>query len=155
MSIDGDISYTLASVFDNSGNTGKVAILELIASRILESQYNLVYNQMFSDNNVVKAAAANTLKFIVTDENLNDMFTLLEQTDTEYIPAVQESINVVLKNLPEDDQAKLVSERISKSNKKHLYYSALANIGSTNAIEQITEVTIKNLALIVMRHLMH
>lgn len=139
MSIDGDISYTLASVFDNSGNTGKVAILELIASRILESQYNLVYNQMFSDNNVVKAAAANTLKFIVTDENLNDMFTLLEQTDTEYIPAVQESINVALKNLPEDDQAKLVSERISKSNKKHLYYSALANIGSTNAIEQITE----------------
>lgn len=139
MSIDGDISYTLASVFDNSGDAGKTAIMELIASRILESQYSLVYNQMFSDNKDVKAAAANTLKFIVTDENLNDMFTLLEQTDTENVPAVQASINAALKNISKDEQTKLVTERISKSSKKHLYYSALANIGSSEAIVQITE----------------
>src|SRR5690606_36872179 len=50
MTIDGDISYTLASVFDKSGDAGKTAIMELIASRILEDQYSLVYNQMFSDN---------------------------------------------------------------------------------------------------------
>ena len=139
MSIDGDISYTLASVFESSGDTGKKAILEIISSRILESQYNLVYNQMFSDNNAVKAAAANTLKYIVVDENLNDMFTLLEQSDAEYVPAIQESINAALKNLSDEDKTKVVSERINKSNKKHLYYRALAGIGSADAIEQITE----------------
>ncbi|HZJ74227.1 MAG TPA: DUF1080 domain-containing protein, partial [Perlabentimonas sp.] len=139
MSIDGNISYALASVFDNSGDAGKIAIMELIASRILESQYSLVYNQMLSENKDVKAAAANTLKFIVTYENLNDMFTLLEQTDTENVPAVQASINAALKNISKDEQTKLVTERISKSSKKHLYYSALANIGSSDAIVQITE----------------
>lgn len=139
MTINGDISYTLASVFDNSGDAGKIAIMELIASRILEDQYSLAYNQMFSNNKAVKAAAANTLKYVVKDENLNDMFTLLDQTDSEYVPAVQASVNAALKNISKDEQTKIVSERISKSNKKHLYYSALANIGSTDAIEQISE----------------
>lgn len=139
MTINGDVSYTLASVFESSGNAGKKAILEIISSRILESQYSLVYNQMFGNNKEVKAAAANTLKYIVTDENLNDMFTLLEQTDAEYVPAIQESINAALKSLSKEDQTKLVSERISKSNKKHLYYSALAGIGSAEAIKQISD----------------
>jgi HEAT repeat protein len=139
LSIEGDISYTLASVFDGCGDTGKKAIHEIISSRILESQYSLVYNQMFSDNKAVKAAAANTLKYIVKYENLNDMFTLLEQSDSEYIPAIQASINAALKSLSDTEKTNLVSERISKSNKKHLYYSALASIGTSDAIKQIVE----------------
>ena len=139
LTIDEDVAYTLASVFETSGDAGKLAILEIISSRILESQYNLVYNQMFTNNDVVKTASANTLKYIVTDQNLNDMFTLLEQTDAEYVPAVQASINAGLKNLTDEEQTKVVSERIGKSNKKHLYYSALAGIGSADAIEQITQ----------------
>ena len=139
MSFDGDISYTLASVFDSSGDAGKIAVLELISNRKMESQYNLVYNQMYSDNEAVKVAAASTLKYVATDKNLDDLFALLEQSDNKYVSAIQQAINAALSYLPEDDQTKLVSDRISKSNKKHLYYSALAGIGSSESIEQLTE----------------
>ncbi len=139
MSFNGDISYTLASVYESSDDEGKKAILELISNRKMESQYNLVYNQMFSDNQAVKTAAASTLKNVVTDKNLNDLFVLLEQSDEEYTSAIQHAINTGLSDLPQEDQTKLVSERISKSNKKHLYYSALAGIGSSESIEQLNE----------------
>ncbi|RNC65550.1 DUF1080 domain-containing protein [Proteiniphilum sp. X52] len=134
----GDISYTLASVFEDCGDAGKTAILELIASRKMESQYNLVYNQMFSDNRTVKAAAAHSLKDVSTDKNLPDLFTLLEREDAAYIPAIQQAINAALSYLPAEGQLPLVSERMKSSPKKHLYYTALANSESQEAMDIIT-----------------
>lgn len=136
---DGDISYTLASVFDQSGDAGKVAILELIANRKMESQYNLVYNQLFSDNDVVKAVAASTLKDVATDKNLPDLFTLLEQPGQKNVPAIRQAINAALSYLPATEQLELVTNRMNRSSNKHLYYSALANSGSKEALESITE----------------
>ncbi|WP_026327604.1 DUF1080 domain-containing protein [Proteiniphilum acetatigenes] len=135
---NGDISYTLASVFEDSDDTGKTAILELIASRKMESQYNLVYNQIFSDNGTVKAAAANSLKDVATDKNLPDLFTLLEREDATYVPAIQQAINAALSYLPAEEQLPLVTERMKNSPKKHLYYTALANSESQEAMDIIT-----------------
>lgn len=134
----GDISYTLASVFNDSGDEGKKAILQLIAERKMESQYNLVYNQMFTDNEAVKKEAASTLKYVSTDKNLNDLFTLLEQQDAQYTPALQNAINAVLSGLAVNEQIQLVTGQMEKSSKKHLYYSALANTQSPKAMEIIT-----------------
>ena len=63
----------------------------------MDAQYNLVYNQMFIDDKEVKASAANALKDVSTDKNLNDLFTLLEQSDSEYVPAIQQAINAALR----------------------------------------------------------
>jgi|AGTN01.3.fsa_nt_gi FOG: HEAT repeat len=136
---NGDISYTLASVFNDSGDAGKKAILQLIANRKMESQYNLVYNQMFTGNATVKAEAANTLKDVATDKNLPDLFILLEQSDAGYVPAIQQAVNAALSYLPVDEQLELVSDRMKKSGNKYRYYSALANSGSQEAMDIITE----------------
>ncbi len=135
----GDISYTLASVFDTSGDEGKKAILGLIGSRKLESQYNLVYNQLFTDNEEVKGVAANTLREVVSDKNLPDLFTLLEQPGQTQVPAIRQAINAALSTLPADQQLELVTDRMNRSANKHLYYSALANSGSSESLEKITE----------------
>ena len=135
----GDISYTLASVFNESGDVGKKAILQLIANRKMESQYNLVYNQMFTGNENVKTEAANTLQYVSTDKNLPDLFTLLEQSDAANVPALQQAVNAALSYLPANEQMKLVSDRMNKSVNKHLYYTALANSGSQKAMEMITK----------------
>ncbi|WP_298648778.1 DUF1080 domain-containing protein [uncultured Proteiniphilum sp.] len=135
---NGDISYTLASVFEQSGDAGKKAILELISSRKMESQYNLVYNQMFGNNAAVKSVAANTLKDVVTDKNLPDLFTLLERSDAAHVPAIQQAINAALAYLPAEEQLPLVTERMKSSSNKHLYYTALANSGSQEAMDIIT-----------------
>lgn len=135
---NGDISYTLASVFEDSSDTGKTAILELIANRKMENQYNLVYNQMFSSNTTVKTAAANTLRDVSTDKNLSDLFTLLEREDVTYVPAIQQAINAALSHLPVERQLPLVTERMKNSPNKHLYYTALANNESRQAMDIIT-----------------
>lgn len=135
----GDISYTLASVFDDCGEAGKKAILDLISKRKMGSQYNLVYNQMFTDNAAVKLAAANTLKDIVTDSNLPDLFTLLEQSDPAYIPAIQQAVNAALNYLPAEEQLRLVSGKMKISSRKPVYYPTLANSGSPEAINAITK----------------
>jgi len=135
----GDISYTLASVFNESGDTGKKAVLQLIADRKMESQYNLVYNQMFTGNETVKTEAANTLQYVSTDKNLPDLFTLLEQSAAANVPALQQAVNTALSYLPANEQMKLVSDRMNKSANKHLYYTALANSGSQEAMDMITK----------------
>lgn len=135
----GDISYTLASVFNDATEEGKIAILQLIANRRMESQYNLVYNQMFQDNNGVKAEAAKTLQYVTTDENLNDLFLLLEQSDAAYTASIQNAINAALSNLPAADQLAMVTQKMNASSNKNLYYSALANSGSRQAMEAITQ----------------
>lgn len=135
---NGDISYVLSSVFNDSSDQGKVAILQLIAKRRMESQYNLVYNQLFTDNQIVKTEAANTLQYVVTENNLKDLFVLLEKPETDYIPALQKAINASLSNLSADEQMALIAEQTSKPNaKSHLYYPAMAFTGSQKAMDQL------------------
>lgn len=136
---NGDISYTLASVFEDCGDTGKKAILELISNRKMECQYNLVYNQMFGNNKIIKSAAAHTLKDVSTNENLPDLFTLLEQADASDVPAIQQAINAALDYLPAEEQLDMVTQRMKNSPNKHFYYTALANSESQEAINIITK----------------
>lgn len=138
-SYNGDISYTLASVFDSSDDEGKIAALQLMSNRKMESQYNLVFNQMFIDNPTVKAEAAKTLKDVASTDNLDDLFNLLEQSDSEYTSSLQSAINSVLSTLPQDEQMKVVTKQMNSTNKKHLYYSALANSQSKEAMDAIID----------------
>ncbi len=139
LTFKGNIASDIASIFEMSGDEGKKAILDLIAARKMESQYNLVFNQMFTNNATVKAAAANTLKAVATDKNLNDLFTLLEQPGQTEIPALQQAINAALSYLPANQQLETVTGHMKRSVNKHLYYNALANSGSQEALKTIAE----------------
>jgi HEAT repeat protein len=135
-SYNGDISNALASTFEDCGDAGKTAILELISNRKMVSLYSLVYGQLFVD--AVKPAAADALKNVVTDKNLPDLFTLLEQADEAQVAPVQQAINAALNCLPANEQTPPVAERMKTSSRKHLYYTALANSGSQEALDFIT-----------------
>lgn len=137
---DGDMAYTLASVFNDSSDEGKIAILNLIADRRMESQYNLVYNQLFIDNKKIKDEAAKTLQYVVTDKNLNDLFMLLEKPETDFVPALQKAINSSLSNMSADEQLKLITEKTKDPGAKvHLYYPAMAFSGSEDAMNKLVE----------------
>ena len=136
----GDMSYVLASVFNDSSDEGKIAILQLIADRRMESQYNLVYNQLFTNNATVKAEAAKTLQYVSTKDNLNDLFLLLEKPETDYIPALQNAINASLSGLTADEQMTIIAKQASKPGaKSHLYYPAMAYTGTQKAMDQLME----------------
>ena len=135
---NGDMSYELASVFNESSDQGKVAILQLIADRRMESQYNLVYNQLFTNNPTVKTEAAKTLQYVTTEDNLKDLFVLLEKPETDFVPALQKAINASLFNLSADEQMAVIEKQTSKPNAmSHLYYPAMAFTGTQNAMDQL------------------
>ncbi len=134
----GDMSYVLASVFNDSSDQGKIAILQLIATRRMESQYNLVYNELFTNKQTVKAEAAKTLQYVVTEDNLNDLFVLLEKPETDFVPALQRSINASLSNLSADEQMIIIAKQTSNPEaKNHLYYPAMAYTGTQEAMDQL------------------
>ncbi|MDR0422721.1 MAG: DUF1080 domain-containing protein [Proteiniphilum sp.] len=139
LAFDGDISPALDSVFEHCGDTGKRAVMELIAGRGMKSRYDLVVRQLSADNATVRSAAAGALKEVVTDSHLPDLFRLLEASDEALIPAVQQAISAALDCLPASEQTVRVAERMESSPKKHLYYTALANSGSQEAMEMITQ----------------
>jgi len=136
---NGDISYTLASIFNESGDAGKIAALQLIADRKMDSQYSLVYNQMFTENETVKTEAAKTLQQVVSDSNLDDLFLLLEKSNEKNTTSIQQAINAALSYLPADRQQQIVTEKMNQSANKHLYFSPLANSGSQTALDAITK----------------
>ena len=137
---DGDMSYVLASIFNDSSNEGKNAILQLISSRRMESQYNMVYNQLFIDNPTVKTEAAKTLQYVSTEENLKDLFLQLEKPGAEFVPELQNAINASLSNLSADEQIEIIAEQASKPGaKSHLYYPAMAYTGTPEAMNQLVE----------------
>ncbi len=137
---DGDMSYVLASVFNDSSEQGKIAILQLIAHRKMESQYNMVYNQLFTDNATVKAEAAKTLQHVATKDNLNDLFMLLEKPETDFVSALQKAINAAMYDLSAEEQMTIITKQASKPGvKKHLYYPAMAYTGTQEAMSQLME----------------
>ena len=73
---------------------------------------------------------------MATDKNLTSLFTLLEQPGQTEIPALQQAITA-LSYLPADQQLETVTGQMKRSVNKHLYYTALANSESQEALETI------------------
>lgn len=139
LSYHGDLSQTLAAVYDGCGTEGKIAALQLMAARQMKSQYPLVLSQMSVGNDPVKAEAVRTLKCVVTEKNIPELFDLLEQSDASQLASIQEALNAALSYLIPDQQMQLVSEKMNQSTKSQLYYNALANIGTKAAMDAITK----------------
>ena len=136
----GDMSYELTSKFNDSSKEGKIAILQLIASRRMMNQYTMVYNLLSTDNAMVKAEAANTLQYVSTEKNLKDLFLQLEKPSGEFIPPLQNAINAALSNLTGDQQIDIIAKQVSKLGaKSHLYYPAMAYTGTQEAMGQLVE----------------
>lgn len=133
----GDISGALASVFDDCSKPGKIAVLQLMANRRMHDQYRLVYDQLFTDDETVKAEAAKTLRYVATEENLPELFGLLEQTDDKYLASIQQAVNAALSMLTPEEQMSQVTKRMNASDKKYVYYVALANSGTPQALDVI------------------
>jgi len=139
LSYDGDLSGPLAKVFDEASSEGKVVALQIMATRRMINQYQLVVNQLQASDVHVQDAALQALKEVVTEKNIPELFSLLEKTDAKKIPFIQEAINAALSNLSTAQQMALVAEKMNQSAKSFLYYSALASIGTKSALEIVTK----------------
>lgn len=129
----------LATAYPLSTSEGKTAILSILSSRQMTGQSSLVYSQFASTDKNIKSQAAKSLAAVSTQENLPALFNLLETSEPEYIPALQNAVNSALSYLTPEEQSKMITEKMNSSTKKYLYYNALANIGTPAELNKITD----------------
>jgi HEAT repeat protein len=128
-----NLSKILGSAFPSSSDAGKAAVLEIIGARGMKGHYPLVLAQIESDNTMIKLQATKSLKSIVNDENLPELFNLLENSGKEYASDLQEALKSALSPLSPNEQANQITKQMNASPKKHLYYKLLANTGTEEA----------------------
>lgn len=134
-SFPGDIDNAVAKVMPKAKDPGKLAGLQLLATRKAEANKNTVYNMLGASSPVVKRAAAETLKEVVTDKDFVRLCGLLE-TGAADPELLQQAITVAISSLPVGEQASLVSSRMLQAgeDKKHLYYAVLPVTGENRLL---------------------
>ncbi|SMO80806.1 HEAT repeat [Saccharicrinis carchari] len=132
----GNMAPSLGKAFPQVGQAGKVAILQLLASRRSADQYNLVRSQLTADDTALRLAAFEALPYVVSAQNLDELFGMLESSDTPNRAAIQKAINIALSSQsPEEQLKKIQAQMENNSEKKHLYYAMLAHTGAKGALD--------------------
>lgn len=132
----GDMAASLGKAFPQVSDAGKVAILELLASRRSSDRYKLVNSQLSADNAQVRTAAYDALPYVASEQNLDELFGMLKTSDAQNRAAIQKAVNAVLSTQKPEEQFKSVRAQMeAPGSKKHLYYNLLAHIGAQEALD--------------------
>lgn len=137
----GDISAAIAPVVANASDAGKIACLQLLGNRKASAHLSIVLDLINSGTPAVKEEAYAVLKNLVSSDNLNTLYPLLEKAQDKEIVAVQQAIVAAIKKLPAEKQFELVSAQMNKADKskQYLYYPILATTGLDKALELIVD----------------
>ncbi len=138
-SYKGDLSVALVGSYDSFSDDGKLVALELMGKRMMNAQYNLIYDQLSLGTPKVQQKAAQTLKFVATTAHLPRLFDELEKGENKYSAELQAAANAVLSKLPVQQQLSVITGRMSKSATPSVYYGSLANSGSKKALDIILD----------------
>jgi len=135
----GDIAVAVAPVISTAPDAGKIAGLQLLGNRKASAYLNTVLEQINSGSPAVKETAYSVLKNVVTSENLNTLYPLLEKAQEGEIKPVQDAVIASLKSYPGEKQFEIISGQINKTDKskQYLYYPVLATTGSNKALDVI------------------
>ena len=137
---EGDMAASLEKAFPKVGEAGKVAILDLLASRRFANQYSLVRSQLSADNTEVRSAALNALPYVASEQNIDELFGMLKSSDNLNRAAIQKAINAALSSQTPEEQFKSIHGQMEATgSKKHLYYSLLAHTGAQRALDLLTD----------------
>lgn len=140
-STKGDIASAVTPTIETANTAGKIAGLELLAQRKSTSHSGTVFSQLNANSPDVKTAAYAALKDVVSANDLDKLYTLLESADTDATTPVQQAISEALKAFPKEKQFDMVTARMSQADKskQYLYYPVLAATGDEKALPLIVE----------------
>lgn len=138
--IDTDFSNDIIAGYAGFSNEGKIKALDLLALRKYTNAYELVSEQILVSENVdVKKRAAISLKNVVKEENVDQLYTLLENDANPYKSELQDAIAASISTKNKAEQFSIIQDRMKGSVKSHLYYANLAKIGSAQALNIILD----------------
>lgn len=136
-----NIAPEIAKIIPSAPDAGKIAGLQLLALRKSTTDLNTVIEQTNSSSPEVKTAAYKALKDVVTEKDLNNLYTMLENADAEAVNPIQQALIAALATQPKEKQVETIAARMNKADKakQPFYYTVLAATGDAKALNTIAE----------------
>lgn len=141
MSLSGDVPSAVVSGYDNFSPEGKRIALELLAARHATAQNAFVFRQVRSSDTAIQEAALKTLKNVVTEKQLPELFRLLEQeTRPGNIQDIQLAIKSAMSSYSPEKQLTIITKQMNQSPVSgHLYYPLLAVADTREFIDRVAK----------------
>jgi HEAT repeat protein len=117
----------------------QAAVLPLIGKRRIAAAKEKVFELLGSDNADVSNAAYAALSGVVRPEDFTRLADLAEKAKGDKRTVLQNAMKSALAAVPAAEQYKSVSERLSKTADKTLYYPLLAQVGTREAIDALMD----------------
>ncbi|WP_373456997.1 DUF1080 domain-containing protein [Parabacteroides sp. 52] len=138
-SFSGDIDQAVAKAIVKAQDAGKIAGLELLALRKADANIHSVLEQTKSGSIEVKEAAYKALKDVVTEKDFTIICGMLEMAEPGTVAPLQQAVIASIATQPVDARLNTLNRRMVQAGegKKHLYYTALATTGETQALHTI------------------
>jgi len=121
------------------GAEAQAAVLPLIGKRRIAAAKEIVFELLGSDNADVSNAAYAALSGVVRPEDFTRLADLAEKAKGDKRTVLQNAMKSALAAVPAAEQYKSVSERLSKTADKTLYYPLLAQVGTREAIDALMD----------------
>lgn len=117
----------------------QAAALPLIGTRRIAAAKGKVFELLSSSNDAVSNAAYAALSGVVRPDDFSLLADLAEKASGDKRGVLQNAMKSALATLPAAEQYKGVSERLSKTADKSLYYPLLAQVGNRDAINALMD----------------
>lgn len=115
------------------------AVLPLIGTRRIAAAKEKVFDLLSSSNDAVSKAAYAALSGVVRPEDFTRLADLAEKAKGEKRTVLQNAMKSAIAAVPVAEQYKSVSDRLSKTADKSLYYPLLAQVGNRDAINALMD----------------
>lgn len=135
------IADEIAPLLDKAGDPGKIAILQLLASRKADSYFPLVLEQLSKSSPEVSRTAYKAMSDMVTADNLDQLYNLLANSDETSLAPVQHAIISALQAFSPERRTEMVFRQIDNVQReiKPLYYEILATCETNEAMQYIID----------------
>ncbi len=134
------ITATVSDKMQNMPSAAKVALLQVLASRAADNSVKDVLVQLNSDDTAVQRAAVEALAFVVKQENLPKLFSLLKTAKTDDINPLQKAIISATAGIKDTvRRTKVILNEMTSLNKEKqfLYFDVLAAINGHDALNAL------------------
>lgn len=135
----GPITATLMSNFDKASQSGKIAIIELVAAR-RDATTAPALLALTDQDNAIGEAAYTALESVATPAILDQLCSKLDKaTKVNQITALQRAIGTAVSTMPADKALSVITAKMK--GREALYYPTLAWVGTPAALSIATQGT--------------
>ena len=136
-----EVVTEVVNVIPQATSEAKAAFINILAQKKATSHHSVIFENTLSDDKLVRTAAYNALKQVVSNDNTEALASLLTFTlEPNEIAAIQDALFFAVKDVGNQElQSKILVELLDKAERKELYFKPLALVGGESALKIVLD----------------